>query len=44
VVNGPRASGIAGQLYKILNDENYFGSEETASRDVPTVGPSGCCQ
>ena len=44
VVNGPKASGVAGQVYKILNDENYFASQEAASDQTSALGTIGCCQ
>jgi len=30
-VNGPIASGIAGQVYRILGEQNYAGGQQTAS-------------
>jgi len=30
-VNGPIASGIAGQVYRILGEQNYFGGQQNAS-------------
>lgn len=42
-VNGPVASGVAGEVYKTLSQENYFGQP-------PTVGPmalistQNCCR
>ena len=43
VVNGPRASGVAGQVYKILSEQNYFGGQQTASGE-PVLATIGCCQ
>jgi len=43
-VNGPKASGVAGQVYKILAEQNYFGPMQTASDKVPLVATMSCCQ
>lgn len=43
-INGPRASGVAGQVYKILSDQNYFGPQQTASWEAPLLATMGCCQ
>ena len=36
VVQGPMAAGIAGRIYRQLNDENYFAPNRTETR-VPTI-------
>ena len=37
-VNGPKASGVAGQVYRALEEQNYFkGSQQTASSRTPEV-------
>ncbi len=43
-INGPVASGIAGQVYKILGEQNYFGPQQTASGSVPLLATMSCCQ
>jgi hypothetical protein len=43
-VNGPRASGVAGQVYKILGEQNYFGPQQTASGGAPLLATMSCCQ
>jgi penicillin-binding protein 2 len=43
-VNGPKASGVAGQVYKILAGQNYFGPQQTASRATPLLATMSCCQ
>jgi cell division protein FtsI/penicillin-binding protein 2 len=37
-VNGPKASGVAGQVYKILEEQNYFGTpQQSASGETPAL-------
>jgi len=36
-VNGPIASGIAGQVYRILGGQNYSGGQQTASAGAPLL-------
>ena len=36
-VNGPVASGIAGQVYRILGEQNYFSGQQTASAGAPLL-------
>ena len=43
-INGPVASGIAGQVYKILGEQNYFGSQQTALSAAPLLATMSCCQ
>jgi cell division protein FtsI/penicillin-binding protein 2 len=43
-INGPVASGIAGQVYKILGEQNYFGPQQTAWNGAPLLATMGCCQ
>jgi cell division protein FtsI/penicillin-binding protein 2 len=43
-INGPVASGIAGQVYKILGEQNYFGPQQTASARMPLLATMSCCQ
>jgi cell division protein FtsI/penicillin-binding protein 2 len=43
-INGPVASGIAGQVYKILGEQNYFGPQQTASSEAPLLATMSCCQ
>jgi hypothetical protein len=38
------ASGIAGQVYKILGEQNYFGPQQTASSEAPLLATMTCCQ
>ncbi len=41
-VNGPIASGIAGQVYRNLSKVNYFGQDRTGS-PLAMVGTPSCC-
>jgi hypothetical protein len=43
-INGPIASGVAGQVYKILADQHYFGPQQTASARTPLLATMSCCQ
>jgi penicillin-binding protein 2 len=43
-INGPIASGVAGQVYKILGEQHYFGPQQTASARTPVLATMSCCQ
>lgn len=42
-VNGPVAAGVAGEVYKILEQENYFGQTPLAS-PLALISTQSCCR
>ena len=42
-VNGPVASGIAGEVYKILSQENYFGQSPSYA-PMALISTGSCCR
>jgi hypothetical protein len=41
---GPLAAGIAGDVYKRLNETNYFADDAPASRVPALIASQICCK